>query len=84
MNGIQSSIIAVACHPKKPILAIAGDKGWVILWDYVKKDYYGHSYENYNKDFSEKFKDGKTLGVSYNCMQFTPDGTQLMVATSTG
>jgi WD40 repeat protein len=84
LNGIQSSIIALAVHPKKPILAIAGDRGWVILWDYVKKDYYGQSYENYSKDSHEKSKDGKPSGVSYSCMQFTPDGTQLMVATSSG
>jgi hypothetical protein len=38
MHGIQSTIIAVAVHPHKPILAIAGSTGWVTFWDYEKRD----------------------------------------------
>jgi len=37
MWGLKSSISAVAVHPKKSILAIAGSEGFIILFDYVKK-----------------------------------------------
>lgn len=33
-HGLKSSISAIAVHPKKPILAIAGAEGFVLLWDY--------------------------------------------------
>jgi WD40 repeat protein len=37
MIGLKSSIAALAVHPKKSILAIAGAEGFIILWDYIKK-----------------------------------------------
>lgn len=84
--GIQSDIIAIACHPEKPILAIAGDRGWVMLWHYMdkKRDFVGQSYENYSKDSRDMSKDGKSKAIQYSCMEFTPDGKQLLVATSAG
>jgi hypothetical protein len=54
MHGIQSSIIAIAVHPRKPILAIAGSTGWVSFWDYNRKTYAGESYELYSKEIREK------------------------------
>lgn len=85
MLGIQSSIIALAVHPKKDILAIAGDKGWIMLWDYVKKDAFpGQSYENYSKESRDKGKERGKKEVSYTCMEFTPDGEQLLIATTEG
>ena len=45
-HGLKSSISAIAVHPKKPILAIAGSEGFVLLWDYMKKgDPLFHNYE---------------------------------------
>lgn len=37
MHGLKSNISAIAVHPKKSILAIAGAEGFIILWDYIKK-----------------------------------------------
>lgn len=36
-HGIKSSICAIAVHPNKPILAIAGAEGFVLLWDYQRQ-----------------------------------------------
>ena len=50
-HGLKSSISAIAVHPKKPILAIAGSEGFVLLWDYMKKgDPLFHNYEFIPKD----------------------------------
>jgi WD40 repeat protein len=37
MHGFESSIAAIAVHPKKTTLAIAGAEGFIILWDYAKR-----------------------------------------------
>jgi WD40 repeat protein len=37
MSGIPSAISAIAVHPHENIIAIAGTKGFIYLWDYVKK-----------------------------------------------
>jgi len=37
LTGFKSRIQAIAVHPKKSILAIAGYEGFVILYDYIKK-----------------------------------------------
>lgn len=37
MHGLKSSISAIAVHPTRTLLAIAGAEGFIILWDYVKK-----------------------------------------------
>lgn len=29
---------AIAVHPTKPLLAIAGQEGFVLLWDYMKRE----------------------------------------------
>jgi len=46
-NGLKSSITAIAVHPdpKKPILAIAGSTGFILLWDYLRKEFVFHNYE---------------------------------------
>jgi len=33
-HGLKSKIAAVAIHPHEPILAIAGEEGFILLWDY--------------------------------------------------
>ena len=35
MIGIKSSISAIACHPYKTIIALAGAEGFVIIYDYA-------------------------------------------------
>ena len=47
MYGFKSSISAIAVHPKKPILAIAGSEGFIIFWDYIKKVDAGFQMEVY-------------------------------------
>lgn len=85
MHGIKSTITAIAVHPKKPVLAIAGGEGFVILWDYLKKDKpEGNNYEDYSRDTRGKDKDARRVDVKYTCMQFTPDGSELLVARSDG
>lgn len=37
MHGLKSSISAIAVHPTRTLLAIAGGEGFIILWDYIKK-----------------------------------------------
>jgi len=37
MHGLKSTISAIAVHPTRTLLAIAGGEGFIILWDYVKK-----------------------------------------------
>lgn len=32
--GFKSSVAAIAVHPNKPILAIAGQERFVLFWDY--------------------------------------------------
>lgn len=52
--GLKSSISAIAVHPKKTILAIAGSEGFVLLWDYVRKgDPILNNYDFYRKDDSK-------------------------------
>ena len=69
MHGIKSTITAIAVHPKKPVLAIAGVEGFVILWDYLKKDKpEGNNYEDYSRDTRGKDKDARRVDVKYTCM----------------
>jgi WD40 repeat protein len=69
MHGIKSTITAIAVHPKKPVLAIAGGEGFVILWDYLKKDKpEGYNYEDYSRDTRGKDKDARRIDVKYTCM----------------
>ena len=44
MHGLISSVCAVAVHPHKPLIAIAGTEGFIILWDYIKKQKYLKNY----------------------------------------
>lgn len=37
MVGIKSSISAIAVHPHKSLLAIAGAEGFIIIYDYMQK-----------------------------------------------
>lgn len=58
MSGIKSSVSAIAVHPTKPYLAIAGAEGFILLWDYIAKgDPFVHHYEQYTKDNREKVKE---------------------------
>lgn len=86
MHGIKSKITAIAVHPYKPVLAIAGGEGFVILWDYLKKDKpEGNNYEDYTRDTRDKAKESKREREDiYTCMEFTPDGVELLVARSDG
>lgn len=50
-HGFKSAVAAIAVHPKKPILAIAGKEKYVLLWDYQKKgDPILHNYELFRKE----------------------------------
>jgi len=81
MHGIKSSISAIAVHPDKSLLAIAGADGFILLWDYMNKGDPMSNYENFNKETKEsKGKDFKY----YTLVEFTPDGQELLVAQWNG
>ena len=81
MSGIQSSISAVAVHPRASILAIAGSEGFILLWDYVKKGDPIRNYELYKKEEpSQKNQEAKV----FTNIVFNDDGTELLVAQHNG
>jgi len=91
MHGLKSSISAIAVHPKKSILAIAGAEGFIILWDYIKKgDPIAFQFEQYTRD--TKAGDGKgklskeesDLNKIFTVMEFTPDGSELLIGQRDG
>lgn len=50
MHGMKSAVSAIAVHPTKPKLAIAGADGFILLWDFMRKDDPIYNYEFFNKD----------------------------------
>lgn len=75
--GLKSSVAAIAVHPKKPILAIAGAEKFVLLWDYQKKgDPILNNFELFRKEESKE-KDSKQH--YFTTMAFTPDGDELLI-----
>lgn len=74
---MKSSICAVAVHPKRSILAIAGADGFVILWDYIKKgEPLVRNFELYSK---EDLKNKEKKESVFTNMSFTPDGEELLI-----
>lgn len=90
MHGLKSNISAIAVHPKKSVLAIAGAEGFIILWDYIKKgDPIAFQFEQYTRDTKlmgdkKGAKDGKDLNKIFTVMEFTPDGSELLIGQSDG
>jgi WD40 repeat protein len=97
MHGLKSSISAIAVHPTRTLLAIAGGEGFIILWDYVKKgDPIVHQYEQYTRDASKSVevsagskkgtndKEERDVNKIFTTMEFTPDGTELLVGQRDG
>jgi WD40 repeat protein len=79
MHGIKSSISAIAVHPHKTKLAIAGADGFILIWDYMRKDDIKPNYQFFNQD-----KQDKQDFRFFTCMEFTPDGSEILVAVYTG
>lgn len=71
MQGIKSSISAIAVHPRLPMLAIAGESGFIILWDYIKKTDVHQCYMHFGKD-------------EFKRVEFTTDGNEILVAQANG
>lgn len=75
-------------HPKKPILAIAGEEGSIILWDYIKKVEISLQMEKYTP--SNKTSDGKKGSKEsesnklFSVIEFTPDGSELLIGQTNG
>jgi len=81
MAGIASGICGIAVHPKDTILAIAGAEGFVLLWDYIKKGDPISNYECFKKEeSSHKQGDGRV----FTAIEFTPDGSEILVAQNNG
>jgi WD40 repeat protein len=86
--GLKSAVSAIAVHPTKPLLAIAGQEGFVLLWDYMKReDPILNNYDLYQK--KEEVKDGNKDTYSqsksvFTTMTFTPDGSELLIGRSNG
>ena len=75
MSGIPSAISAIAVHPHASIIAIAGTKGFIYLWDYIKKGEPQGNFEFYIKEDTKN-----TDGNIFTAIEFTPDGTEILVA----
>jgi WD40 repeat protein len=71
MHGIKSAISAIAVHPRLPILAIAGEAGFILLWDYIKKANTIENYDHFSKD-------------EFTRVEFTTDGNEILVAQTNG
>ena len=78
-SGIQSSISTISVHPTQSILAIAGSEGFILLWDYLKRGDPISNYENFRKEESKGA--GNKI---FTAIQFTPDGTEILVASYNG
>ena len=96
MSGLKSGISAIAVHPTRTLLAIAGGEGFIILWDYVKKsDPIVFQFEQYTRDASKPVeisagskkandKEERDINKIFTTMEFTPDGTELLVGQRDG
>ena len=75
-------------HPKRPILALAGQERFVLFWDYQKKgDPILHNYDLFRKgeDSTKDKSEGSGKGPFYfTSMAFTPDGEELLIGQSNG
>ena len=82
MFGVKSAVSAIAVHPKKPWLAIAGAEGWIIMWDYKKKAPCNYQFVEYTKGDKQTDGKGKNADDSsklFTVMEFTPDGMELLI-----
>ena len=76
-HGLKSAVSAIAVHPKRSILAIAGFEKFVLFWDYQKKgDPILNNYELFRKEESKE-KDAKQH--YFTSMVFTPEGEELLI-----
>lgn len=78
---------AIAVHPKRSILAIAGHERFVLFWDYIKKgDPILLNYDLFRKgDDSSKNKEGGGKGGHFfTTAVFTPEGDELLIGQSNG
>ena len=82
MHGIKSAISAIAVHPRLPILAIAGEAGFILLWDYIKKSNTIENYEHFVKDEGKETK--KEDHKIFTRVEFTIDGSEILVAQTNG
>ena len=77
MHGIKSPVSAIAVHPKKSLLAIAGADGFILLWDYLKKSdpiqNFVHFQENKGTDFKY-----------FTAIEFASEGDEILVAQHNG
>lgn len=48
--GINSEISAIAVHPHRPILAIAGSAGYLVFWDYMQKKVVNYNFKELDKN----------------------------------
>lgn len=82
-HGLKSAVSAIAVHPKKTILAIAGYEKFVLFWDYMKRGDPPilNNYELFRKEESKE-KDVKSQ--HFTTMTFTPEGDELLIGQSNG
>lgn len=62
-------------------MAIAGADGFILLWDYLKKGDPISNYENFNK---EKKKNKANDFKYFTCIEFTPQGDEILVSQYNG
>ncbi|PCI26680.1 hypothetical protein COB52_05810 [Candidatus Kaiserbacteria bacterium] len=49
-HGLKSKVNAIAVHPTKPILAMAGKSGFIITWNYLTKETLVNNFESFDKE----------------------------------
>lgn len=69
MSSVPKTLKCIAVHPFKPYLAIAGTDGFFSIWNYMTKQAFEIDYD---------CKDQPT------CMEYTPNGENLIVCYFNG
>ena len=79
MCGINSSICGVAVHPHEPLVAIAGSDGFILLWNYERRqDEPKRNFEHIQKDDSSK------IDEVFCSIEWVPDGSEILVGKHNG
>jgi len=75
MVGLKSKVSGISVSPivQDSMMAVAGSEGYVILWDYNDK-----------VDMQSNFTEYTTGKSVFTVCEFTRDGHELLVATTTG
>jgi len=80
--GLKSSVCALAVHPKKPWVAIAGAEGFILMWDYMKKG--DPIFSNFDLISKDEPKNKEKKEQVFTTLAFTPEGDELLIGQANG